>query len=769
MLEPINEYEPLIDHRSKSQRLSSISAPPAARSIRTWIFSLALLLSTALFVFFLSRQDWHAAPPAPRTTNWLRMEQSHPRPAHIPKSWEVKDECQDQHPFILTLALKQMNTDALDGHVRAVSHPANKDTFHKYWSAEEVRSYFKPSTEALDAVTAWLEQHGFNEENGKINMVSAYGNVIRVYLTCGDANRLLNTKYMFYQNKNNKETHLRVKDGEYNIPEDIYQYIDFISPTIRFPVERHTLSVETMDPEHAQRVRLHTRENFKHAVTPKAQHSMNLKTNADGQDSTNEDAEPGLDDEDRDANEITANVPARLYELYGMTESVSMIIGSDDDEMDTDGCRQAIASFIEQYYNDNDIETFWENLDVYPTSEMERVPDTQPEGFGSEAELDTQYITSTGKGIHTYVYYIDSDDIFVSLVEQILATDIPPLVVSISYGADEYELGEDWVTRCNEEFGKLALIGTTVLASSGDSGIRGNDEDCLQGDILNYRGQQGMGGSGWSRGRAGGNGGLLGAQNAKRRRMHTRGEDYDGQEDKADDEEPESDDDEQALDESETDEVELDEDELEEEDDADMYSFIASFPASAPYVTAVGGTEGGLVQDDIGSTTGETAWLYSGGGFSIYFDTPDWQMDAVQSYLANEDIEFPDPSRYQNTGRAYPDLSAQSVDYVIAYDSAFYLVSGTSASSPAVAGMISMINYARVKNGKTSLGFLNPTLYSLYESQPDFFFNDVTQGNNIGCSVDDGVGFFAARGWDPLTGVGTPKFSRLYDALLAMP
>lgn len=760
MLEPINEYEPLIDHhraKLKSQQRSSISAPPTARSFRTWIFSLSLLLATALFVLFLSRQDWHSAPPAPRATNWLRMEQSHPRPAHIPKSWEVKDECKDEHPFILTLALKQMNTDALDGHVRAVSHPANKDTFHKYWSAEEVRSYFKPSTEALDAVTAWLQQHGFNEENGKLNMVSAYGNVIRVYLTCGDANRLLNTKYMFYQNKNNKETHLRVKDGEYNIPEEIYQYIDFISPTIRFPVERHTLSVETMDPEHARRVSLHGREDFKRAYTPKALHSLSLRTNAgdagDADDETEEDAEPGLDDEDRDSNEITANVPARLYELYGMTDSVSMIIGSDDADMNTDNCRQAIASFIEQYYNDNDIETFWENLDVYPTSPMERVPDTQPEGFGSEAELDTQYITSTGKGIYTYVYYIDSDDIFVSLVEQILATDVPPLVVSISYGADEYELGEDWVTRCNEEFGKLALIGTTVLASSGDSGIRGNDEDCLNGDITNYRGQQGMG---FGRGRAGGNGGLLGAQS--KRRMHTRGDDYDD-DDADDDVDSESD----GISEDVDSEADL------EEDDADMYSFIASFPASAPYVTAVGGTEGGLVQDDIGTTTGETAWLYSGGGFSIYFDTPDWQMNAVQSYLSNDNVEFPDASRFQSTGRAYPDLSAQSVDYVIAYDSAFYLVSGTSASSPAVAGMVSMINYARVKNGKTSLGFLNPTLYELYEKDAGYYFNDVVEGNNIGCSVDDGVGFFAAQGWDPLTGVGTPKFSRLYDALLAMP
>ena len=78
-----------------------------------------------------------------------------------------------------------------------------------------------------------------------------------------------------------------------------------------------------------------------------------------------------------------------------------------------------------------------------------------------------------------------------------------------------------------------------------------------------------------------------------------------------------------------------------EDGDEDMYSFIGSFPASAPYVTAVGGTEGGLVQDEVGTTTGETAWLYSGGGFSIYFPTPDWQQEAVSKYLDRQDITFP--------------------------------------------------------------------------------------------------------------------------------
>merc|ERR1719273_1796214 len=156
---------------------------------------------------------------------------------------------------------------------------------------------------------------------------------------------------------------------------------------------------------------------------------------------------------------------------------------------------------------------------------MMRIPSDQPEGYGSEAELDTQYITSTGKGIFTYVYYIDSDDIFVSLAEQILGAETPPLVVSISYGADEYELGEDWVTRCNEEFGKLALIGTTVLASSGDSGIRGNDEDCLQGDITTYHDSSGFRGGKGGNGFGGGN--LEAILGSKRRLGHETHETHD--------------------------------------------------------------------------------------------------------------------------------------------------------------------------------------------------------------------------------------------------
>eukprot|EP01083_Nonionella_stella_P303396 1050190_1 len=65
----------------------------------------------------------------------------------------------------------------------------------------------------------------------------------------------------------------------------------------------------------------------------------------------------------------------------------------------------------------------YEGLDVYPESPMERIPATQPQGYGSEAVLDTQFISSSGKCIYTYVYYIESDDIFVSLAVSILDTE----------------------------------------------------------------------------------------------------------------------------------------------------------------------------------------------------------------------------------------------------------------------------------------------------------------------------------------------------------
>merc|ERR1712083_1248721 len=109
------------------------------------------------------------------------------------------------------------------------------------------------------------------------------------------------------------------------------------------------------------------------------------------------------------------------------------------------------------------------------------------------------------------------------------------------------------------------------------------------------------------------------------------------------------------------------------------------------------------------------AWADSGGGFSIYFDLPSYQVDAVTNYL-DSDVDIP-WGHFPADARGLPDISAQAVEYIIAYESAFYTVSGTSCSSPTVAGMFAAINMKRMSEDKTNLGFLNPALYYMYNEQ----------------------------------------------------
>ncbi|KAG6845432.1 hypothetical protein H0H87_009339 [Tephrocybe sp. NHM501043] len=123
----------------------------------------------------------------------------------------------------------------------------------------------------------------------------------------------------------------------------------------------------------------------------------------------------------------------------------------------------------------------------------------------------------------------------------------------------------------------------------------------------------------------------------------------------------------------------------------------------------------------------------------------------------------PNPATQQcftNDGRnAFPDVSAQSDRYRIFLSGRPILIGGTSASSPAFAGFVALLNDVRLAHGKPSLGFLNPLLYSKAASG----FNDITLGHNSGCGT---TGFNATKGWDPVTGLGTPNFGKLKKLVL---
>ncbi|KAH7923658.1 subtilisin-like protein [Leucogyrophana mollusca] len=184
-------------------------------------------------------------------------------------------------------------------------------------------------------------------------------------------------------------------------------------------------------------------------------------------------------------------------------------------------------------------------------------------------------------------------------------------------------------------------------------------------------------------------------------------------------------------------------------DGRNVTAFVPGFPASCPYVTAVGGTV----------NVPETAVFFSGGGFSNYFPRPAYQGTAVQGFL-----DKLAPGTYEGLynpyGRGIPDVSAQAYNFLIVYQGEEGYVAGTSCSSPTFTSFVSMLNDARIDAGLPTLGFLNPFLYSKGLTG----LNDITEGNNPGCGTE---GFNSTIGWDAVTGLGTPNFETLKELALA--
>jgi tripeptidyl-peptidase-1 len=209
---------------------------------------------------------------------------------------------------------------------------------------------------------------------------------------------------------------------------------------------------------------------------------------------------------------------------------------------------------------------------------------------------------------------------------------------------------------------------------------------------------------------------------------------------------------------------------FEARNDPSYCGFNPSFPATCPYVTAVGATMGPeFGQPEVACTSNNGGLITTGGGFSIYFKRPAYQDAAVKQYLANAP-NLPPTSMFNANGRGYPDVAIMGHNYQVVIGGSTYILSGTSASSPVFAGFVTLINAYRASIGKGPVGFLNPTLYQLH-AQNSPVFNDITSGENNCCAGNPGqitccqYGFNATAGWDPLTGLGSVKYPQLVQAL----
>jgi len=171
------------------------------------------------------------------------------------------------------------------------------------------------------------------------------------------------------------------------------------------------------------------------------------------------------------------------------------------------------------------------------------------------------------------------------------------------------------------------------------------------------------------------------------------------------------------------------------------YSAPARYPGSSPYIVSAGGS--GIVRDSNGNFSYETAWntnpdvpigSKSGGtgGPSQYESRPTYQNII---------------SKIVGTARGTPDIAfdsdpASGVDVYSTAHGGWLRDGGTSAASPALAGIINSANH-RAQSTAVELTYIYNNYIKGYHSN----WHDVVIGNN---------GFPAMAGYDFTTGLGTP-------------
>eukprot|EP01040_Poterioochromonas_malhamensis_P005974 gene5974-6421_t len=210
-------------------------------------------------------------------------------------------------------------------------------------------------------------------------------------------------------------------------------------------------------------------------------------------------------------------------------------------------------------------------------------------------------------------------------------------------------------------------------------------------------------------------------------------------------------------------------------EDTAFCGYYPMFPASSPYVTAVGGTSGPESKlPEIACMSG-AAFITTGGGMSNAYSLPSFQQSQVKDYFnAVAGTNLAPAPGYNLSGRGYPDISFLAHAYLIAVNGTNDVVDGTSASTPAFAGILSIVNYERKKKGLSTMGWLNPFLYSYSNS----FTYDITYGyNNCSALYTNSAGqtlktcclqgYHATTGWDPVTGLGSINYPKFLEAALS--
>eukprot|EP00009_Paramoeba_aestuarina_P001133 CAMPEP_0201517522 /NCGR_PEP_ID=MMETSP0161_2-20130828/8587_1 /ASSEMBLY_ACC=CAM_ASM_000251 /TAXON_ID=180227 /ORGANISM="Neoparamoeba aestuarina, Strain SoJaBio B1-5/56/2" /LENGTH=616 /DNA_ID=CAMNT_0047915049 /DNA_START=58 /DNA_END=1908 /DNA_ORIENTATION=+ len=574
---------------------------------------------------------------------------------HIPSYYAPvegvpKDDEWNARPVQFTIALKQKNLDVLEDIFWKVSDPRH-EMYGKYMSREEIHALTEADEEVREAIMEWIDgvYQTVGVKSDEFEIIDRHS-AIKVVAPVATIEALFKTTLApFKRTRGEYNGHMWVK------------YIDTLSVPVKFKDQIRLITGIVEFAPIPQGVRLN-------------------KSRARGT--------------------YLCNVPYTMKRMYSIDDSLTVhgVLNASQAPYSEVGNRG-------EGFGESDLATFQQINNLKDNKITNIIGDDvaryTPSDTDTEACLDVQCLTGFGVEANTSFWVMN--DWMYEFAQEILNTNDPPLVNSMSYGWYESqqcridgmctgrETSEDYVQETDVEFQKLGVMGITMLAASGDDGVE-SDKSCDE---------------------------MRPDYPASSVYVTSCGA--------------------TAV--------------VNDHSDTDVLG-----PDAPPVCSdSQYHCECSTSNLEHAAMKSNNAGFDSGGGFSQWLPRPSYQDDAVTAYL-NSGVTLPAQQYWNATNRGYPDVAAVGASVLIIKDGKGIKVGGTSASTPIWGGIISLLNSDRLANNQPSLGFINPLLYQMWAANPKTF-QDITVGTNGGGCTN--LAFEATTGWDPLTGLGTPNYSEI--------
>ncbi len=627
----------------------------------------------------------------------------------LPAGWTRAERANPDGVLPLRIGLKQQNLHRADEFLDAVSSPTSS-RYGQHWTAQEVADMFAPADASISAVTEWLADSGIDPSRVAVSPSRLW---VTLNATVAEAEALLKTTYHIYDHENSGQAHVACES--YSVPAYLgADHIDLIMPTLHFDTK----------------LRRGGGGGGSGSSLRRRQYTPKQPGLAKGIGSPKSGSLPKLGQHLSAQNIITELmhcdtqiVPDCLRALYSFGPGISAEPGN----------TYGIVEYTPQSYRPGDLDLFFSNFSRHQVGSRPKLAaidggvlqqTNASFDFNGESDLDLQYAMALVYPQKVLLYQVGdlvegaSFNNFLDAIDASYCTsgggDDP---TQDGIYPDPMPGGYQGKEDCGS-FAATNVISTSYAYNEADLTPAYETRQCNEYLKLGLQGVTVLYSSG-DDGVAGNSGQCIAANGTY--------------------------------------------------NDGSSGRFNPSFPGTCPYITSVGATQvptgTNILVDLATGTQPETACetvIWSGGGFSNVFAMPSYQATAVKHFLS----AYPPPygaDRYNNSGlvRAFPDVSANGANYVVAVDDQFSMVYGTSASSPTFGSVVTLINELRLAVGKGPVGFINPALYA-----HAYVMNDVTKGGNKGCGTP---GFQSAPGWDPVTGLGTPNYVKMAALFLSLP